>query len=247
MLPLVGVFGQASGVASYPFLSRLAVENKINEMNQLLNAIIRKIGVYLIPISAVMMILSEQIIAVLFQHGRFTAEQTHSTAPVLVLYLAGSFFFAASTIVMRNYYAKQNTALPMIICTIIALLSLPGYYVFSKILGARGIALAASIAMFAQFTFLYGIWSARQGNMQGLIKTTVIVTKVAGISAVGALLCFGIKMFLVRHGLPGVNRIQDILITAIAGIPAIVFIFSALEAARIADSRELLKRLAGAK
>jgi ABC-type phosphate transport system permease subunit len=101
--------------------------------------------------------------------------------------------------------------------------------------------------MFAQFTFLYGIWSARQGNMQGLIKTTVIVTKVAGISAVGALLCFGIKMFLVRHGLPGVNRIQDILITAIAGIPAIVFIFSALEAARIADSRELLKRLAGAK
>ena len=81
MLPLVGVFGQASGVASYPFLSRLAIENKFNEMNQLLNSIVTKIGIYLMPICGVMMVLSGQIIAVLFQHGRFTRASTTGHRP----------------------------------------------------------------------------------------------------------------------------------------------------------------------
>jgi putative peptidoglycan lipid II flippase len=247
MLPLVGVFGQASGVASYPFLSRLANENKMNEMNQLLNGIILKIGVYLIPISAIMMVLSEQIIAILFQHGRFSAASTHATAPVLVLYLAGSFFFAASTIIMRNYYAMQNTAFPMIICTVIALLSLPGYFIFSKMLGAKGIALAASLAMFAQCTLLYWIWSARNANMPGLIKTAITIVKVAAISAAGAAMCFLIKFLLMHHGLTGLNLLQNIFIAAVAGIPSTVFIFSVLEAAMVANSRELVKRLFGAR
>ena len=59
MLAFVGVFGQASGVASYPFLSRLAIEKKFDEMNQLLNNIVTKIGIYLMPICGVMMVLSD--------------------------------------------------------------------------------------------------------------------------------------------------------------------------------------------
>jgi len=243
MLPLVGVFGQASGVASYPFLSRLAVEQKTAEMNQLLNSIVLKIGVYLIPISAIMMVLAEQIIAILFQHGRFTAASTQSTAPVLVLYLAGAFFFAASTIVMRNYYAKQNTVFPMVMCTIIAVLSIPGYLVLSQKLGARGIALAASLAMFTQFTLLYWIWSAREANMPGLIKTITTIFKVTAISAVGALACFALKSLLMRYGLTGNTFFTNIILAAAAGIPSIVFIFTALEATNVAHSRELVLRL----
>ena len=175
MLILVGVFGQASGVASYPFLSKLVVEKKIGEMNQLLNNIIIKIGTYLIPICGVMMVLSTQIISILYQHGKFKASSTIATVPVLILYLLGAFPLSVSTIVMRNYYALQNQVLPMIISTVVAILSIPCYWFLSKDFGARGIALAASIAMFIQFIILYWIWSFKHGNMPDFLKTAVVV------------------------------------------------------------------------
>jgi putative peptidoglycan lipid II flippase len=243
MLPLVGIFGQASGVASYPFLSQLAQENRINEMNQLLNGIVLKIGVYLFPICFVMMALAPQIIAILFQHGRFTAASTLSTAPVLVVYLAGAFPYAASTIVMRNYYAVQNTMFPMLISTLIAALSIPCYMVFSKSMGAQGIAFAASMAMLIQFAILYWMWSSRKGNSPGFYKTVCILVKIIAISGCGGGCTIAMKLFLMRHGLPGENLYQNILLSACAGIPALCIVFIALEAAHIGNTREMAKRL----
>jgi putative peptidoglycan lipid II flippase len=243
MLLLVGVFGQASGVASYPFLTRLANEKNFDEMNRLLNGIVAKIGIYCIPLCAIMMALSSQIIAVLFQHGRFTAASTVATAPVLVMYLIGAFPFAASTIVMRNYYAMQNTLFPMIVSTTIALLSIPSYMVFSKSMGAQGIALAASIMMLVQFTLLYWIWSSRQENRGGFYKTAIMIAKIIGISACGSAGCITIKMLLINLGLPGENFFQNAILSICSGVPALFFIFVILEAGKISNTREIIKRL----
>jgi putative peptidoglycan lipid II flippase len=243
MLILVGVFGQASGVASYPFLSRLAVEKKFGEMNQLLNSIVLKIGVYCIPLCAIMMALSSQIIAVLFQHGKFTANSTIATAPVLAMYLIGAFPFAASTIVMRNYYAMQNTLFPMIVSTIIALLSIPCYMIFSKSMGAQGIALAASIMMSIQFIVLYWIWSAKKENRGGFYTTSFIMAKIIGVSALGGACSLGIKIFLMHHGVSGVHFYQNLLLGFVSGAPALMLVFTVLEAAKISNTREIMKRI----
>jgi putative peptidoglycan lipid II flippase len=243
MLILVGVFGQASGVASYPFLTRLANEKNFAEMNRLLNSIVLKIGVYCIPLCAIMMALSSQIIAVLFQHGRFTAASTVSTAPVLVMYLIGAFPFAASSIVMRNYYAMQNTFFPMVISTLIALLSIPCYLVFSKAMGAQGIALAASIMMAVQFVLLYWIWSFSRENRKGLYKTAITIAKILAVSACGCAGCIAIKLFLVSHGLQGISFSHNLLLGIFSGVPAILFIFVVLEAGKISNTREIFQRI----
>jgi putative peptidoglycan lipid II flippase len=242
---LVGVFGQASGVASYPFLSRLAVEKKIGEMNRLLNGIVVKIGVYCIPVSLVMMALSTQIIAVLFQHGKFTAESTASTAPILVMYLIGAFPYAASTIVMRNFYATQNTVFPMIVSTAVALSSVPCYIVFSRAMGGRGIALAASIMMMVQVVVLYWAWSSRRDNRQGFFKVAAAIGKITGISVLGAGCAYGIKLLLANHGLPGVSFLQNATILVLSGVPALILAFALLEAARLGNTRELAVRIFG--
>ena len=212
-------------------------------MNKLLNSIVLKIGVYIIPVSAVMIVLSEQIIAILFQHGRFTAEATANTAPVLVIYLAGSFFFAASTIVMRNYYAMQNTAFPMIISTIIAALSIPAYALLSKKAGARGIAMSASAAMFAQFTFLYWFWSIKRKNIPGFLENAGKIFKIAGISLAGATVCYIIKTGLINQALPGTGLIKNCIIAIVAGGPGLLFSFAILETVQIGNNIDLVKRL----
>jgi putative peptidoglycan lipid II flippase len=85
MMILVGVFGQASGVAFYPYLTKLAAEKAYVRMSGLLNDMISKIALYLLPLTGIMMVLAPQIVMILYEHGKFTRESTHETAPILVM------------------------------------------------------------------------------------------------------------------------------------------------------------------
>jgi len=163
MLILVAFFGQAVGVASFPFMTRLAAEKKINEMNILLNNTIKYLSL-VIPFSVMFMVLRHEVILILFQRGQFDAAATEMTSGVLVFIMIGAFAFAIQTIVVRGFFAVQNTLLPAVFGTLAALLSLPLYYLGMHLMGARGVGLAVSFAAFLQVTMLYGIWNRKSQN-----------------------------------------------------------------------------------
>jgi putative peptidoglycan lipid II flippase len=239
MMIFVGVFGQAAGVASYPFLSRLAAEKRYGEMNNLLNGITRKIGAFLIPCCGVMIPLASQIIAVLYQHGRFSPASTIATAPVLAVYLAGTLPFAASTIVMRSFYAEQKMVFPMAVNTCIALFSIPCYLLFSRLFGAVGIALASTIAMTLQFGILYWTWENRHSFKADFFSTLVLFVKLAGIAA----LCGGVCLFFritLAHAIGCYSFVQNILVAAGSGIPAGLVAVMCLHFFRIVDLRRMI-------
>ncbi len=113
MLILVGVFGQAVGTASFPYMTRLAAEQKIDEMNRLLNSTLRHLAL-VIPFSVLIMVLRSEVVRLLFQHGQFDAAATALTADVLIYFMVGAFAFAAYTVVVRGYFASQNTLFPAV-------------------------------------------------------------------------------------------------------------------------------------
>ncbi|MCP4762258.1 MAG: murein biosynthesis integral membrane protein MurJ, partial [archaeon] len=94
MFILVGLFGQAIGVASYPFMAKLAQNGDIMELNHLLNKTLKFI-LLVIPISTLFMILSQEIITILFQRGQFDAKATLVTAGILPFFMIGAFAFSA--------------------------------------------------------------------------------------------------------------------------------------------------------
>ncbi|MBF0259613.1 MAG: murein biosynthesis integral membrane protein MurJ, partial [Desulfamplus sp.] len=61
MFILVGIFGQAVGVASYPFMATLASRGKIDELNNLLNTTLKYL-LLVIPVSALFMVLNHEIV-----------------------------------------------------------------------------------------------------------------------------------------------------------------------------------------
>lgn len=163
MLLLVAFFGQAVGVASYPFMARLVVEDKLQQLNELLNNTLRYLAV-VIPFSILLMVLRHEVILILFQRGRFDAAATGHTATVLIYMLVGAFAFAANTIVPRAYYAIQDTLFPAIYGTLAVLLSIPFYLVGLNLMGAGGVALAASLSAILQVVALYALWNRRNRN-----------------------------------------------------------------------------------
>jgi putative peptidoglycan lipid II flippase len=150
----VAFFGQAVGVASYPFMARLVAENKLQEMNQLLNNTLKYLSL-IIPISVLLMVLRRDVIFIIFQRGEFDAAATAHTSMVLVYLLIGAFAVAANTIVPRAYYALQDTLFPAIYGTVAVLISIPLYLMGLKLMGTQGVALAVSLSAILQVVFLY--------------------------------------------------------------------------------------------
>jgi putative peptidoglycan lipid II flippase len=247
MLILVGFFGQAVGVASYPFLARLAVQNKMEEMNHLINTTLRYLAL-VIPFSVLMMVLRHEIIRILFQRGQFDPAATAATAGVLVFIMIGAFAFAAQTVVVRGYFAIQNTLFPAIYGTLAAVLSLPLYYFGMQFMGAAGIGLAVSLAAIFQVTLLYVLWNRKTHNPQSrdlyyFIFKIIWLSLILGVSLEGFR-----QLALTAVRFAGISEItfSGSLITCMATglLFAALFVFGG-HAMGIREISDILNRIAG--
>jgi putative peptidoglycan lipid II flippase len=243
MMMVVAVFGQASGVAFFPFISRLAAEKKFGEMTSLLNTVLTKIILYLLPLSAIMIVLSREIIGTLFQYGKFDAAATAATAPVLSVYLLGAFGFSAVMIINRSFYAMQNTLLPMVVSTVTALLTLPLYWIFAGELGASGIALAAVFCMTAQFLVLYLMWLRKFRERTSTVRLVRMFLKALGIAAVGAGCCWGVKVLTAAATAGWGTLVGNLMVLAASSLIALGVVFFLYEVLGIQNFKESVKAL----
>jgi putative peptidoglycan lipid II flippase len=136
-------------------------------MNRLLNDTLRYLAL-VVPFSVLIIVLRQETVVILFQRGRFDAAATALTSQVLLFLMIGAFAFTAQTIVVRGYYAIQNTFFPAIYGTAAVLLSIPVYMVGMLKMGAGGIALAISFSAIFQVALLYVLWNKKSGNMDSI-------------------------------------------------------------------------------
>jgi putative peptidoglycan lipid II flippase len=163
MLILVAFFGQAVGVASFPFMARMAAENQVKEMNQLLNTALRYLTL-VIPFSMLIMVLRHEVVMILFQRGKFDVAATQMTSQILIFLMTGAVAFGAQTVVVRGYYAMQDTLFPTLYATLAVILSVPIYILGMRHMGVNGVALAVSLSAILQVGLLYAIWNKRTSN-----------------------------------------------------------------------------------
>jgi putative peptidoglycan lipid II flippase len=237
---LVAFFGQALGVASYPFMARLVAENKLAEMNQLLNDTLRYLSL-VIPFSVLIMVLRNEVILMLFQRGKFDAAATGQASVVLIFFLIGAFAFAANTIVPRGYYAMQDTLFPAIYATIAVIFSIPLYLAGLNILGARGIALAVSLSAIFQVYLLYVFWNRRTKN-KGSRAVYVTYLKMFFLSALLGIFMAGFKL-KVLGGIDSATFTGSLVVAVITGIVFMGVLFLGGYLLKIKEIKEVIHRV----
>ncbi|MBF0388723.1 MAG: murein biosynthesis integral membrane protein MurJ [Desulfamplus sp.] len=225
MFILVGIFGQAVGVASYPFMANLASLGKIDELNELLNTTLKYL-LLVIPISVLFMVLRYEIIFLLFERGRFDPNSTRITSQILPFIMAGTFAFAAQTVVVRGYYATQNTWFPAIFSTAATIGSIPLFFILMRWIGAQGVAIALSLSAFINSGLLFTLWNKKSGNI-GAGSVYLFMVKVIALSCGIGLILWKITLEL-KSILGGVTPIYQSLIvsTVIAFLFIVLFILS---------------------
>lgn len=137
-----GLVATAISIAILPTLSRQAValdsENGPHVYKQTLGRGLRLGIVLIVPAAIGMFVLAGTIVALLFEHGSFTALDTANTALALRLYLFGLPFAAVDLLLIFAFYSQKDTLTPAIVGVIslvaymvIALRLMPDYGLFS--------------------------------------------------------------------------------------------------------------------
>jgi putative peptidoglycan lipid II flippase len=188
MMMLVGFFGQALGVAAFPYMARMAAEKRWDEMNQMFNTLLRHLATLVIPTSIMMYVLRNEIVRVLFERGDFLPKDTQMTAIALSGMLVGAVAIAAMTVVNRGFYATQNTLLPAVYGTIAVVVSLPVYWIGLRMYGLVGVSLAISISAIIQVFVLFAAWNRRSHNTQSVVVYTTYIKSALAGAPLGAIL-----------------------------------------------------------
>ena len=168
MLVPVGIFGQASGVASYPFLSSLAAEGKKEEMWNTLSLTLRWVFLVSAGVAAIAVVLSRETVLLVYQRGAFTIDDSMRTASALSAFCLGIPFWCAQAIVSRGFFAMRDTWTPTLVGTGAWIVALPVYYLLQQSYGVFGLALASTAGILLYAAALYGILMHRTVGRRGV-------------------------------------------------------------------------------
>jgi putative peptidoglycan lipid II flippase len=165
-LPL-GLFGVALGTVTLPLLSRLVVAGKTGEFRSELARAIRWGLLLTLPSMLGLMLLAEPIISVLYQHGKFNADEAAQAAGALRFYAIGLGGYAALKVLVNAFYALDRRKTPMLVSFIAVGLNLLFNWIFTFTLGWGHRGLAFSTGCVATFNFLL-LYFLMQRQLQGL-------------------------------------------------------------------------------
>lgn len=153
----IGIFGVTLSIAMLPVLARQAANKSIDEMKETMVSSLTMVFALTLPATAGLIMLSEPIIRLIFEHGAFTPQDTLATAQTLSLYAIGLFAYSANKILVPAFYALDKTRYPVIasfmaigINIIIVTATIEQY-------GHLAIALSTSCTMLINFIFLTAV------------------------------------------------------------------------------------------
>lgn len=109
----LGVFGVAIASASAPVLAKMVARNDMQKFRQTMQSSMRMSLFLTIPSAVGLIILGPEIIALIYQHGRFTAFDTLKTSQALMAYAGGIAGYAIIKIYQPAFLAFDNSKTPM--------------------------------------------------------------------------------------------------------------------------------------
>jgi putative peptidoglycan lipid II flippase len=223
--------------AILPILSRHGAAGELPELGRTLSRQMRNALAIVIPIAALLPVLSEDIAHLLFGYGA-GADAFKDYAPTLSVFAAGLVFFTIHYLLLRGFYSlEQNRTVFFIQCSvattnILAALLLtrafPAEYTAAALAGAYSLSyLVGSVVSYVVLKRTLGDLDGR--GLLGFLARLVMVTVVAAVAA-----------WLLRTGLGLINDEPTIVLALIgAAIVGALHLGMLLLGAQAAQVKEL--------
>ncbi|MDD4902225.1 MAG: murein biosynthesis integral membrane protein MurJ [Patescibacteria group bacterium] len=159
----IGIFGVSFAIAAFPALSAAALDNKKVVSN--FSSALRQILFFIVPSTVLLLVLRAQIVRVILGSGQFSWDNTVLTFNTLGFFSISLFAQATIPLLIRVFYAREDSRTPFIIGLIAVVANLFLSFYFSAQLGVGGLALAFSIASIFNFALLWLLLHFSLGDM----------------------------------------------------------------------------------
>lgn len=190
----VGVFGVATGMIVLPDIARLAVGDGRVAMAEKLSDAFRQIAFFAFPSAVILYFLSDEVVSLMYQRGKFDAQAVQLTGSVLQTYALGLLGYAGIKVAQPIFIALEKKWVPLNIALVAFGINYGMNYTFVRVLhkDCSWLALTTSVVITLNFLAYYGLLHKLLGHLptgkllKGVVRTAVAAAAMAGV-------CFGVK------------------------------------------------------
>lgn len=244
--------------AMLPALSRIAHSGNLRQVGSDVARTMRTVAVLIAPIAAILMVNGAAVAVLLFGYGAATPAQAGLMGLIVSVFMLGLLPFTLFYVLLRGYYALEDTRTPFWITVGFSVLLLALAYPLFAIAPRAGgqqvaaIALAYSLSYWAGFLLAWWLLARRLGSMESARTAWVIVrTFLAAAIAVGVMVAV---LALFRATQPSIETVTwqvrgslliGVLLTSAVGLAVFLGAAWAMRIAEVSDVLSLVRRLAG--
>jgi len=182
--------------ALLPSLSRVAHEGKISQVGRDVSGAMRLVSFFIIPVTAILFVVGISIAVLLFGIGAATTAQAELMGQVISIFMLGMIPFTLFYVLLRGYYALEDTKTPFFITVIFSLVLLAILVPFFSQFNGGG----------AQISFMAACYSA--SYWVGLVIAWVVLSRKLGGLQSGTTIAS-----IARMGLAGLFSVFAMIMT----------------------------------
>ncbi len=194
----IGIVAVSYAIAAYPTFCERAAVNDIAGMRASFSLTMRQVMFYMIPATVLFLLLRAQLVRVVYGADGLDWTSTVLIADTLAIFAISFFAQAANFILVRMYYALEDTLTPFIIALFGGALAVAVAFPLSHAYGLFGLAIAFTGAAMIQTAFLWVFLHHKIGGLdEKKILYSVFVFSLSGI--LSAFATQGAKYAIVRY------------------------------------------------
>lgn len=193
----VGLFGVTVAQAALPTLSAATAKNDMNEFKRAIISGIHQILFFVLPVSAMFIVLRIPVVRLVFGASRFTWEATVLTGMTLSMFAISIFAQSIVNILARGFYALYDTKTPVIVGIISIVINTTASISFIKVLGwpVWSLGLSTSIASIINASVLFILLNKRVGGFAGRELFAPVIKMFIAAAVAGVAVFFPLKIF----------------------------------------------------
>jgi len=197
----IALFGVSVAASSLPELARDAAGAQGQEaLRARLAEGFRRIVYFVLPCAVAFAVIGRPLVRLLFETGRFAAQDTALVTGVLAAYSVGLIGWATVKLFASGFYALGDTRTPVVTAASSVVLSIILSYILMQRLGPVGIGLGAGIAALYNTTMQLIRLQRRIGRLLGPADWRA-AGRVAAASVVSALAGLGVALLSAPAGM----------------------------------------------
>ncbi len=233
---VTGVFSFVVTNLIFPKLSRANSAENQEESRKLVLISLKSVAMVILPLMAGFILLSEPIISVIYEHGKFDA--TKITAAALSCYSVGMIGLSVNEVLSKTFFSMQDSKTPMVNAILSMLFNILLAYTLSPVFGVCGLALASAGGSTVNAALNYYCMRKKHGKICDLRDIADFI-KIIGSALLMSAAVFGVRELLKLKLSDGL--VSNLILGGGCAVAGVIVYAAALYLLKETEIRDLLK------